>query len=159
MGRARALAEPGARGGLQPHGTQARLRPAAPRPVIGPRLARAAVVARIDGEDVPQAYLVSQPPHSTTRPHFHLTNQFQVFVGGGGRVGKLRADPLTVQYAGGHTVYGPIAAGEDGVRYFTLRQFWDPGAKYMPGARARLRKESVSAAGESSNNTSSSRNR
>ena len=69
----------------------------------------------IDGEDVPQAYLVSQPPHSTTRPHFHLTNQFQVFVGGGGRVGKLRADPLTVQYAGGHTPYGPIFAEAEGL--------------------------------------------
>jgi hypothetical protein len=86
----------------------------------------------VAGEDAPQAYLITQPPHSTTRPHFHQTNQFQLFIGGGGRVGKLRADPLTVQYAGGNTPYGPIMAEDDGIQYFTLRQAWDSGAKYLP---------------------------
>lgn len=86
----------------------------------------------VAGEDFPQAYLVMQPPHSVTRPHFHQTNQFQVFVGGGGKVGKIRTDPVTVQYAGGHTPYGPITAEERGIDYFTLRQKWDSGAKYLP---------------------------
>ena len=86
----------------------------------------------VAGDDAPQAYLVIQPPHSVTRPHFHQTNQFQLFVGGGGSVGKLRADPLTVQYAGGNTPYGPIVAEDDGMHYFTLRQAWDSGAKYLP---------------------------
>lgn len=89
----------------------------------------------VAGEDVPQAYLVKQPPHSVTRPHFHQTNQFQVFVGGGGAVGKLRVHPLTVQYAGSNTPYGPICAEEEGVDYFTLRQAWDSGAKYLPANR------------------------
>ena len=53
---------------------------------------------------------------------------------------KHPAGPLTVQYANGHTPYGPIEAGENGVRYFTLRQMWDPGAKYMPQSRDKLRK-------------------
>ena len=70
-----------------------------------------------------------QPPHSVTPAHFHQTNQFQVFVGGGGTVGKLRADPLTVQYAGANTPYGPITAEGEGIHYFTLRQEWDSGAK------------------------------
>ena len=87
----------------------------------------------IGGEEgAPQAYLVMQPPHSVTRPHFHQTNQFQVFVNGGGAVGKLRVDPLTVQYAGANTPYGPIQAEAEGVDYFTLRQSWDSGAKYLP---------------------------
>ena len=86
----------------------------------------------------PQGFLVSQPPGSVTPPHFHETNQFQVFVGGSGRLGKRRADPVTVQFAGGHTPYGPIAAEDRGIRYFTLRQAWDPGAKYMPAMRGRL---------------------
>ena len=89
----------------------------------------------IAGAAVPQAYLVMQPPHSVTRPHFHRTNQFQVFVGGGGTVGKVRVDPLTVQYAGGNTPYGPIVADGAGVDYFTLRQTWDSGAKYLPANR------------------------
>ena len=86
---------------------------------------------------LPQGFLVSQPPGSVTPPHFHETNQFQVFVGGSARLGKRRADPVTVQFAGGHTPYGPIAAEERGVQYFTLRQTWDPGAKYIPAMRSR----------------------
>lgn len=87
------------------------------------------------GDGQPQAYLVMQPPGSVTQAHFHQTNQFQVFVGGGGTVGKLRADPVTVQYAGANTPYGPINAGPEGVDYFTLRQEWDSGAKWMPERR------------------------
>lgn len=86
-------------------------------------------------DDAPQAYLVMQPAHSVTRPHFHQTNQFQVFVNGGGSVGKLRCDPLTVQYAGANTPYGPINAEAEGVDYFTLRQRWDSGAKYLPAKK------------------------
>lgn len=99
----------------------------------------------VDGNEendngLPQGFLVYQPPGSVTPPHFHETNQFQVFVDGSGSMGKHAASPLTVQYANGHTPYGPIAAGENGVRYFTLRQRWDPGAKYMPQSRDRLAK-------------------
>lgn len=89
---------------------------------------------------MPQGFLVYQPPGSVTPPHFHETNQFQVFVDGTGTMGKHAAAPLTVQYANGHTPYGPIIAGEKGVRYFTLRQQWDPGAKYMPQSRDKLQK-------------------
>lgn len=87
---------------------------------------------------LPQGFLVTQPPGSVTRPHFHETNQFQVFVSGDGKFGKKPAAPLTVQYASGHTPYGPITAGSNGIMYFTLRQRWDPGAKYMPQMREKL---------------------
>ncbi|MDH3703136.1 MAG: hypothetical protein OEU46_17655 [Alphaproteobacteria bacterium] len=91
-----------------------------------------------NGNDLPQGFLVEQPPGSVTPPHFHNTNQFQVFVGGSGHMGKKEAFPVTVHYAGGNTPYGPIAAGADGVQYFTLRQLWDSGAKYMPESRDML---------------------
>lgn len=99
----------------------------------------------VDGNEqndngMPQGFLVYQPPGSITPPHFHETNQFQVFVEGDGKMGNRAAKPLTVQYANGHTPYGPIEAGKDGVRYFTLRQYWDPGAKYMPKSREKLRR-------------------
>jgi hypothetical protein len=88
---------------------------------------------KVSGEEgAPQAYLVMQPPHSVARPYFHQTKQFQVFVNGGGAVGKSRVEPLTVQYAGANTPYGPIQAEAEGVDYFTLRQRWDSGAKYLP---------------------------
>ena len=92
----------------------------------------------INDDGLPQGFLVSQPPGSVTPPHFHETNQFQVFVGGTGRIGRRRADPVTIQFAGGHTPYGPIAAEDRGIQYFTLRQAWDPGAKYLPAMRSRL---------------------
>jgi hypothetical protein len=88
----------------------------------------------------PQGFLVHQPPNAVTPAHFHEPNQFQVFVDGNGRMGAAPATPLTVQYANGHTPYGPIVAGEKGVAYFTLRQRWDPGAKYLPASRDLLRK-------------------
>lgn len=88
----------------------------------------------------PQGFLVHQPPNAVTPAHFHEPNQFQVFVGGNGRMGAAPAKPLTVQYANGHTPYGPIVAGDEGVEYFTLRQRWDPGAKYLPASRDLLRK-------------------
>lgn len=88
----------------------------------------------------PQGFLVHQPPNAVTPAHFHEPNQFQVFVGGSGRMGAAPAKPLTIQYANGHTPYGPIVAGDDGVQYFTLRQRWDPGAKYLPASKDLLRK-------------------
>ena len=89
---------------------------------------------------LPQAYLVEQPADSTVAPHFHDTNQFQLFVHGHGRFGKISVDGLMVHYAGAHTPYGPIVAEADGVHYLTLRNSWDSGAKIMPKSRAMLRK-------------------
>jgi len=88
---------------------------------------------------LPQGFLVEQPPHSVTPPHFHEVNQFLLFVGGGGKIGKHDAAPVSLHYASGHTPYGPIAAGDEGVQYFTLRSAWDPGAKYMPQNRDKLK--------------------
>jgi len=89
---------------------------------------------------LPQGFLVTQPPNAVTPAHFHEPNQFQVFVEGAGRLGARPAPPLTVQYANGHTPYGPIVAGPGGLKYFTLRQAWDPGAKYVPAALEKMRK-------------------
>ena len=91
-----------------------------------------------DDNPLPQGFLVMQPPGATTPAHFHEPNLFQVFVGGNGRIGAFPAKPLTVQYANGHTPYGPIVAFEEGVTYFTLRQCWDPGAKYLPAQKEKL---------------------
>jgi hypothetical protein len=91
----------------------------------------------VNDNGLPQAFLVIQPPGAVTPAHFHEPNQFQVFVEGDGRIGAHPTTPLTVQYANGHTPYGPIVASAC-IQYFTLRQRWDPGAKYLPASRARL---------------------
>ncbi|MEM7250014.1 MAG: hypothetical protein AAF493_01235 [Pseudomonadota bacterium] len=103
-----------------------------------PRRGKYVVGNEANGNEDPQGFLVYQPPNSVTPPHFHETNQFQVFVDGDGKMGKHAALPVSVHYAAGHSPYGPITAGPRGVRYFTLRQRWDPGAKYMPEMRDRL---------------------
>jgi hypothetical protein len=92
----------------------------------------------VNDNGLPQGFLVIQPPGAVTPAHFHDHNQFQVFVEGNGRIGAHPATPLTVQYANGHTPYGPIVASESGVKYFTLRQRWDAGAKYLPASRDKL---------------------
>lgn len=87
----------------------------------------------------PMAYLVAQAPGSTLQAHFHQADQFQVFVGGSGRIGTHPVRPLTVHFAGAHSPYGPLVAGRDGLQYLTLRRSWDPGAQYMPGSAHKLR--------------------
>jgi len=87
----------------------------------------------------PVAFRVEQDPHSVAEPHFHQANQFQVFVAGDGYLGKRDVRPVAVQYADAYTPYGPIVAGDSGISYMTLRNGYDPGAYYMPGARDTLK--------------------
>jgi hypothetical protein len=87
----------------------------------------------------PMAYLVEQAPGATVDAHFHAVDQFQVFVAGSGRIGTHTVRALTVHYAGAFSPYGPIAAGEQGLSYVTLRRDWDPGAQWMPAAAPVLR--------------------
>lgn len=104
-----------------------------------PKRGRYVEGAEAEGDAAPQGFLVEQPAGAVTPPHFHEHDQFQVVVEGFGYFGKRPAAPLTVQFAAGHTPYGPITAGPEGVVYFTLRRKWDPGAKYMPASRDKLR--------------------
>jgi hypothetical protein len=94
------------------------------------------------GELFPMAFLVEQDPGSTASAHYHREDQFQVIVGGHGVMGTHAARPVTVHFAGAHTAYGPIRASNDaGVHYFTLRNGFDPGARFMtmPENRIALR--------------------
>jgi len=88
----------------------------------------------------PQAYYVEQPPQATVPPHYHDTNQFQIFLRGGAIFGKKPVSALAVHYANGHTPYGPIVTRETSVHYLTLRNKWDSGGKTMPQSRPTLRK-------------------
>lgn len=89
----------------------------------------------------PQAFLIEMPMNDQILPHFHVVDQFQVFVSGAGKVG--RSDvllPLTIHYADRFTGYGPIDAGPQGYSYFTLRAQTDSGPVYLhqPGYREKL---------------------
>jgi hypothetical protein len=86
----------------------------------------------------PMAFLVEQDPGSTASSHFHGQDQFQVVVGGHGTLGTHDIRPLTVHFTGAYTAYGPIrASATEGLHYFTLRNGFDPGARFMAMAEHR----------------------
>ena len=90
----------------------------------------------------PVAFLVEQDPGTTANAHYHQQDQFQLVVGGHGTLGLHAIAPVTVHFTGAHTAYGPIRASQDqGVWYFTLRNGFDPGARFMtvPDNRVALR--------------------
>lgn len=89
----------------------------------------------------PMAFLVEQDPGEVANAHYHQADQFQVVVAGDGTLGSHVVRPVAVHFAGAYTAYGPIHAGADGLTYFTLRNGFDPGARYMlrPENRVALR--------------------
>ncbi|MGE4239834.1 hypothetical protein [Ramlibacter sp.] len=96
----------------------------------------------MEGERVddfaPTSVLIEQPPGAVLPAHFHRENQFQVFVQGSGSIGKQPLAGCVVHYAGAYTGYGPIAAGPEGLSYFTLRAQYDFGAGFLPAARSAM---------------------
>jgi hypothetical protein len=74
-----------------------------------------------------------------TKPHFHEADQYQVIVQGGGRLGTHDVGTVAVHYTDAWSAYGPIVAADEGISWFTLRNTWDSGARYMPAAREQLR--------------------
>jgi hypothetical protein len=79
----------------------------------------------------PMAFLVEQDAGEVANAHYHQTDQFQVVVAGDGTLGSHAVRPVAVHFAGAFTAYGPIRAGANGLTYFTLRNGFDPGARYM----------------------------
>ena len=87
----------------------------------------------------PVAYKVEQGPMKELGAHFHVANQFQLFVGGSGRIGRHPVEIGAGHFSGPYSPYGPIVGGEQGVHYLTLRNSWDGGAQFLPDANRVLR--------------------
>jgi rubredoxin len=97
------------------------------------------ITAPPDQPGHPQAFIAEQGPGRLVPVHFHETDQFQIFLSGGGTNGRHPIAPYQVHFARRHTPYGPIAAHEDqGCAFFTLRRRRDPGAQYLPQNREKL---------------------
>lgn len=92
--------------------------------------------ASAEAPDQPVAFLVDKQPYGVVKPHFHEVNQFQVIAAGSGHLGKQAVQPFTMHYTNGYTGYGPINAAENGISFYTLRNRFDPGAKYFPEGRS-----------------------
>lgn len=95
-------------------------------------------VTATSGSPRAQAFLVEQTPSWTLPTHFHTQHQFQVFVAGGGSLGKHAVRPLEIHYASPYSAYGPLVSGELGAAYLTLRLIGDIGAWYLPESRPHL---------------------
>ncbi len=93
------------------------------------------------GTIYPMAFLVEQDPGEVVGAHYHQADQFQVIMAGDGRLGLHDVSAGSVHFAGAWSAYGPLRAAAAGLHYFTLRNGWDPGARYMefPDNRAGLR--------------------
>ena len=87
----------------------------------------------------PVAYMIELDPHAVLGTHFHRANQFQIFVDGDGSLGQHALERVFVHYADAYTGYGPLCAGAHGLHFFTLRDAWDPGARFLPDGMAELR--------------------
>jgi hypothetical protein len=87
----------------------------------------------------PMAFLVEKEAAALVRPHFHEADQYQVVVQGSGRLGVHDVASVAVHYTDAYSAYGPIIAADEGVSWFTLRNMWDSGARYMPAERQKLR--------------------
>ena len=87
----------------------------------------------------PMAFLVEKEAAAVVHPHFHQADQYQVVVQGSGRLGVHDIASVAVHYTDAYSAYGPIIAADEGVSWFTLRNAWDPGARYMPAQRQQLR--------------------
>lgn len=88
----------------------------------------------------PQAFVVKLPePGGRFGSHFHDIDQFQIVVGGRGRIGKEEWLPGSVHYADAFTPYGPIVGDETGgLAYLTLRIVTAGGLFLMPDSRDML---------------------
>jgi rubredoxin len=96
------------------------------------------LVPPLDSSGEPHAFLAEGTPQRTIGTHFHIVDQFQVIVSGGGVLGKHDLAIHAVHFARAHTPYGPIIAGKDGLGFLTLRATRDPGAQHFPAAKEKL---------------------
>ncbi|MEH7847277.1 MULTISPECIES: hypothetical protein [Rhizobium] len=89
----------------------------------------------------PQAFRLDLNAHQRLESHFHIVDQFQVFIAGSGTIGRDEVRLVTVHYADHHTGYGPLVASEQGLSYLTLRSKTDAGLVYLttPNVREKLR--------------------
>jgi hypothetical protein len=88
----------------------------------------------------PEAFLVDYGPERVTSAHFHSVDQFQIFFGAkGGRYQRHPIPAVELHYADAFVTYGPFSAGEERIKFFTLRPCQGQFKGNMPEERHKLR--------------------
>jgi rubredoxin len=87
----------------------------------------------------PHAFLVESTKEDHFATHFHRVDEFQVVVGGGGKMGRHTLVPGLVHFARADTPYGPISVADEGLQFLTLRACKDAsGAHFFPKGKEAL---------------------
>ena len=90
-------------------------------------------------DDQPQAYLVEIGiPNIEVETHFHRTDEFQVVLSEGFRLGNEAVESVAVHYAESFKPYGPLVGDERMLSFFVLRAYSENGDFVMPDARSTL---------------------
>lgn len=91
-----------------------------------------------DGDLTPHVFFVHQDPNVILDRHYHDAAEFQVVVGGSGKLRTHAVRPFTVHYASYQAVYGPLIASETGLDYITFRMTYQRGLFRFPDERRRM---------------------
>ena len=89
--------------------------------------------------DLPLASLVTFAPGRLSTPHFHDVPQYQIMLGGRGRLGRRDIKTNTVHFSRPNTPYGPFTAADDSsLTCLIIRSRPDTGAIHEAEAIAAL---------------------
>jgi rubredoxin len=89
--------------------------------------------------DQPHASLNEPDAGLLASTHFHRVDQFQVVVGGKGKIGRHELSPYCVHFTRAYTPYGPLLSDPaDALKFIVMRARHDAGSQRLPKERAQL---------------------
>ena len=94
-----------------------------------------------DARDFPHACLNHTERGRVSQAHFHVNDQFQVIVGGKGKLGRHDLKPYCVHFSRAYTPYGPFVSDTlTPLTFFVMRAHFDPGSQRLPQELQQLKR-------------------
>jgi rubredoxin len=107
--------------------------------VDGSRNVSTPLLGKRGNPDLPLASLVTFAPGRLSTPHFHDVPQYQIMLGGRGKLGRHDIKTNSVHFSRPHTPYGPFTAADDSsLTCLIIRSRPDTGAQHDAEAIAQL---------------------
>lgn len=107
--------------------------------VDGSRNVSTPLLGKRGNSKLPLASLVTFAPGRLSTPHFHNVPQYQIMLGGRGKLGRRDIKTNTVHFSRPNTPYGPFTAADDSsLTCLIIRSRPDTGAQHDAEAIARL---------------------
>ena len=108
--------------------------------VDGSRNVSTPLLGKRGNPDLPLASLVTFAPGRLSTPHFHDVPQYQIMLGGRGKLGRHDIKTNTVHFSRPNTPYGPFTAADDcSLTCLIIRSRPDTGAQHEVEAIAQLK--------------------